>query len=297
MVFERLILTLIVSTPNTTQDPPILITLDDAGNYTRLTPTSLTLSIFLPTGSIGTLSNFVPRGFVTTSSYASTKGLMLSNSATNTSSWTIPTGNAAEMLDLSTVFTEEIDTVTLDACISNDTNRSTGGICKAGPDFYLESKQYNFDESTLRKWWRKMMFSLRINAGYMMVEFIDINDTSLVGTVNGESFVRNDDETGFFLIPTTTIPWAEWEEEHTTFTWTDVTTAGVAGWAAYFGNKIIRYSRWLGIRKNSLGFKFYGLHGYTEMLGDPPVATEVRPELVGVNDWVFGLKPLRKGRN
>jgi hypothetical protein len=37
----------------------------------------------------------------------------------------------------------------------------------------------------------------------------------------------------------------------------------------------------------------YGLHDYIPV-GD---ATEQMPEIVNVNDWVWGLKPLRKGRN
>ena len=72
--------------------------------------------------------------------------------------------------------------------------------------------------------------------------------------------------------------------------WDDIETSGKS-WEQYFGNKMIRYSQWLGIRQNSLGFRFYSLRSYSENGG------ERVPETVDINDWVFGLKPLRKGRN
>jgi hypothetical protein len=200
----------------------------------------------------------------------------------------LPTSNKAALLDLSSIFTEILDTVTLDSIKSNDTNRSTTGITKAGPDFYLETKQYNFGESTLRKWWRKILFNLSINNGFMMSEMIDINDNSLVDAVTGETFVRSDDESGYFLIPSTSLTWGYYDLQLKP--WSIIEGTGKS-WSEYFGNKTIRYSKWIGIRQNSLGFKFYSLLGYREN------NIETIPELVTINDWVFGLKPLRKGRN
>lgn len=265
-----------------------VIRLDNNQDYTRIIPNSITFSIFLPTGSIGTLSNFTPRGFIATASLANTKGLMCVNRLASSDTTGLPTVNKAQILDLSTIFTEDIDVVTLDIIRSNDANRSSSNVCKAGPDFFMESKQYNFGESTLRKWWRKMLFNLRINNGFMMVEFVDINDTSLVDTVTNQSYVENTDESGYFLIPSTTLSWEAYE--NAAITWGSV-QASPSSWAQYFGNKTIRYSKWLGIRQNSLGFKFYTLQGYQEN------GVLITPELVGINDWVFGMKPLRKGRN
>ena len=265
-----------------------IITLDNAEDYSRLTPTSITFNIFLPTGAIGTLSNFTPRGFITTASLGNTKGIMLMNRRGDADTTGAPTINRANLMDLSTIFTEEIDTITLDVLRSNDGNRSNAGITKAGPDFFLETKQYNFDESTLRKWWRKVLFNIRINNGFMMVELVDINDNSLVDDVTGENFVRSDDESGYFLVPSTTLAWGYYE--NLSITWQDIQGSG-SSWGEYFGNKILRYSKWIGVRQNSLGFKFYSLRGYQEN------GQESVPELVGINDWVFGLKPLRKGRN
>ena len=199
-----------------------------------------------------------------------------------------PRSNTANLLDLSTIFTEIIDTVTLDVIKSNDSNRSSSGIVKAGPDFYLETKQYNFNETTLRKWWRKILFSLSINNGFMMAEIIDINNNSLVDTVTGQTYVQNTDESGYFLIPSTALSWGYYEDIE--LSWSDIESTGLT-WAEFFGNKTIRYSKWIGIRQNSLGFRFYGLRGFIEN------NTETVPELVNINDWVFGLKPLRKGRN
>ena len=264
-----------------------VITLDNAQNYTRLTPTSLTFNIFLPTGAIGTLSNFTPRGFLSTASLASTKGLMVMNQRGSSDTTGAPTSNKANLMDLSTIFTEIIDTVTVDELRSNDANRSNAGIAKAGPDFYLETKQYNFGESTLRKWWRKILFNIRINNGFMMTELVDINNNSLVDTITNGDIVRSDDESGYFLVPSTTLTWGYYED--TALDWVDIQDG--QSWGEYFGNKIIRYSKWLGVRQNSLGFKFYSLRGYQEN------GAESVPELVGINDWVFGLKPLRKGRN
>lgn len=265
-----------------------VITLDNNQDYTRLIPTSITFNIFLPTGAIGTLSNTTPRGYMNTSSLANTKGIMVMN-ALDSIVEAKPTGNKANLLDLSTIFTQIIDTVTLDSVKSNDANRSSAGITKAGPDFYLETKQYNFGESTLRKWWRKILFNLSINSGFMMTEMVDINDNSLVDNVTGEAFVRSDDESGYFLVPSTTLTWYYYEEK-AGFKWSDIQSAGET-WEAYFGNQTIRYSKWIGVRQNSLGFKFYSLRGYIEN------GVETVPELVTINDWVFGLKPLRKGRN
>lgn len=264
-----------------------VITLDNAQDYTRLTPTSLTFNIFLPTGAIGTLSNFTPRGFLSTASLASTKGLMVMNQRGSSDTTGAPTSNKANLMDLSTIFTEIIDTVTIDELRSNDSNRSNAGIAKAGPDFYLETKQYNFGESTLRKWWRKILFNIRINNGFMMTELVDINNNSLVDTITNDDIVRSDDESGYFLVPSTTLTWGYYEDQ--ALDWVDIQNG--QSWGEYFGNKIIRYSKWLGIRQNSLGFKFYSLRGYQEN------GAESVPELVGINDWVFGLKPLRKGRN
>jgi hypothetical protein len=200
-----------------------------------------------------------------------------------------PRSNTANLLDLSTIFTEIIDTVTLDVITSNDSNRSSSDIVKAGPDFYLETKQYNFNETTLRKWWRKILFSLSINNGFMMTELIDINNNSLVDTVTNQTYVQNTDESGYFLIPSTALSWGYYEE-YRELSWSDIESSGLT-WAEYFGNKTIRYSKWIGVRQNSLGFRFYSLRGYIEN------SIETVPELVNINDWVFGLKPLRKGRN
>jgi hypothetical protein len=265
-----------------------IITLDNNQNYTRLIPTSITFNIFLPTGAIGTVSNMTPRGYMNTSSLANTKGIMVMN-ALDSIVEAKPTGNKANLLDLSTIFTEIIDTITLDSVKSNDTNRSSAGITKAGPDFYIETKQYNFGESTLRKWWRKILFNLSINNGFIMTEMVDINDNSLVDNVTGEDVVRSDDESGYFLIPSTTLTWGYYDDK-AGFKWEDIEDSGES-WGKYFGNQTIRYSKWIGIRQNSLGFKFYSLRGYIEN------GVETVPELVTINDWVFGLKPLRKGRN
>lgn len=274
-----------------------VITLSDDANYTSLVPNSLTFNIFLPTGSIGTLSNFTPRGFVNRAGTGDARGLMFANRRAVADTTGVPTENKAQILNLSTIFNEEIDLISVDAYRSNDANYSLGSIVKAGPDFFIESKQYNFGESTLRKWWRKMLFNLRINSGYMMVEFVDINDNSLVSPVTNQSYVNNTDESGYFLIPNTSLNWGFYEEPNLGILappypspWSSIENTPYT-WEQYFGNQIIRYSKWIGIRQNSLGFKFYSLRGYQENGG------ESVPELVGINDWVFGLKPLRKGRN
>ena len=491
-------------------DSNAIITLSNNEDYTRLVPTSITFNIFLPTGAIGTLSNFTPRGFLNTSSASDTKGIMVMNERTNTTG--APTGNKGHLLDLSTIFTEIIDEITIDSLVSNDSSRSSGDLVKAGPDFYLETKQYNFNETTLRKWWRKILFSLSINNGFVVTELVDINNNSLVdsitfnsfagttansvlltlsgsvfpytttksfvvsnssdlsvsdylklthsksvtnkvsngttvavtsaagsagtatltvashtfivgdvitvagvtptgyngtyvvtaqnattisyanatvtaggaGTVSGnatltvashglsigdtiivdidnettldgtktitavttntlsyastvtvastavtgtvsisvygyvvsidsgtntvifrlteksatgthtawsivrEDTINNTDESGYFLIPSTTLTWGYYDGLG--IDWNDIDGTAQT-WAEYFGNKTIRYSKWIGVRQSSLGFKFYGLHGYVEN------AAATVPELITLNDWVFGLKPLRKGRN
>ena len=582
-----------VTHQNTTGSGAIL-GLDNAQDYTRLKPNSLTFNIFLPTGAIGTLSNFTPRGFMTASSAANTntKGLMVTNSrsiipttgatgtgtsatitmasnpyeiddtvtisgivSTNTvggittnsygyngiykitaknstsitfdcteagtyttagiiSDYTgVPTSNTARIANLSSIFTEILDEITYDSIFSNDSNRSSSDVAKRGPDFYFETKQYNFGESTLRKWWRKLLFNISINTGFVFTEFVDINDTSLVDdatfssytdttsssfsvtasgtvfpyqatksftvsnaadlndsdylklinskivtnkvagsgnatltiashglssgdtiriknvdpaldglrtlnlvttntirfpssasiadtavqivptaatgngttatltvpnttimpkigdsitisgmtpagyngtytisaidneahtisyantttgnmtvagiirigvleqtifgyvidkqnnditfrltkttstgthanwTISRQTNVNSSDQTGFIVVPNTSLTWGYYE--NTALTWDDIQTSGLS-WEQYFGNKLIRYSQWLGIRQNSLGFRFYSLRNYSENGG------EQVPETIDINDWVFGLKPLRKGRN
>jgi hypothetical protein len=428
------------ATNQNSADSSAIITINNNEDYTRLTPTSITFNIFLPTGAIGTLSNFTPRGFMNTASSSNTKGIMVMNERATADTTGAPTSNKGHLLDLSTIFTEIIDTVTIDSLVSNDSNRSSSDIVKAGPDFYLETKQYNFNETTLRKWWRKILFSLSINNGFMMTEMFDINNNSLVDSVTFKSytgttadsvlltlsgsvypytttkaFTVNDasdlavsdylklthsksvtnkvsngttatltvanhglsigdsvvvnldgvdnldglkvitavttntfsyastvtvgstavtgtasisiygyvvsknsnnivfrltektatgthtawsivrepttnttDESGYFIIPSTTLTWGYYEEID--LSWLDLEGSSLT-WAEYFGNKTIRYSKWLGIRQNSLGFRFYSLRGYNEN------GVSTIPELVNVNDWVFGLKPLRKGRN
>ena len=249
-------------------------------------------------GNVIVVDGVTPTGYNGVYTITATTSTSISFASTTTGSQTVagtindytglPTSNKAALLDLSSIFTEILDTVTIDSVKSNDTNRSTAGITKAGPDFYLETKQYNFGESTLRKWWRKILFNLSINNGFMMSEMIDINDNSLVDAVTGETFVRSDDESGYFLIPSTSLTWGYYDLQLKP--WLTIENTGES-WSQYFGNKTIRYSKWIGIRQNSLGFKFYSLLGYREN------NIETIPELVTINDWVFGLKPLRKGRN
>lgn len=337
-----------------------IINLTSSGSSSLVRPDRITFNIYLPTGAFGTLSNFAPRGYM--------KDIVVMNDSTN---------NKARLLDMRTIFTENVDNFTTDIIKSNDIVFSDAGVSFAGPDFYLETKQYNFGESTLRKWWRKLMLNLSINKGYMMVEFFDINDTSLVSPVTGtDDLFCNADESGFFLVPPTNQKW-DWYVENQyswdnywasgmsstpyiqylsgvsaasapTYTgvtrayyntgdnkvyvnggsgWVELTgangrrtglkfysTTAVSGfpngkvykwdgtswvdqgandrtWNTVFRGAIIRFSRWMGIRQNSLGFRFYSLRNYS------PGGTENLPEVIDINDWVFGLKPLRKGRN
>lgn len=334
-----------------------IISLTNASSYTSLTPDRITFNIYLPTGAIGTLSNFAPRGYM--------KDIVVMNEHVN---------NKARLLDMRSIFTENVDDFITDIIKANDIPRSDADTALAGPDFYLETKQYNFNESTLRKWWRKLMFNLSINKGYVMVEFVDVNDNSLVSATTGtDDLFCNADESGFFLIPPTNQKWSWYEEQNykwdryytspssfpanyiqyisgvaqsATPTYTGTNTAyydtdtsqvyvndgdpdswilfdGTTGrtvgskffatntnvvyrwngsswvsigapdrsWNVIFRGSIVRFSRWIGFRQSSLGFKFYSLRGYN------PGGTESIPEIININDWVFGLKPLRKGRN
>ena len=347
--------------------PDEIIKLNNTGAYTTVTPDRITFCIYLPSGAIGTLSNFTPRGYM--------RDIVVMNDTTN----------KATLLDMRSIFTENVDDFDTDAIIVNDGYRSIAGEKWKGPDFYLETKQYNFAEFTLKKWWRKLMFTLGINKGYMMVEFIDSNDNSLVSPTTGTTdLICNADESGFFLIPATTQKW-KWFEENNwnwsqyntntnltsmlssvqymegplvdeadpssvvyegTFTsfineyddkvyfynmnteaWVELTTSnglyasfkyydnlnnklytwtGVAWdpalgagstttdrtWNSVFKGSIIRFSRWIGFRSNSLGFRLYSLRNYK-----PDNVNESLPEVVDINEWNFGLKPLRKGRN
>jgi hypothetical protein len=273
------------SSHDNTNDSEIII---NTGDSCSLNPTSITFNIYLPTGSIGTLSNFTPRGFW------STVGAMGMNNATNQVA--PPVGNKGIITDLKTIFTENIDNQTVDGSgstkfYSNATSYSVAGKRLNGPDFYIETKQYNWGEPTLRKWWRKLMFNLSINKGIVMVEFIDINDNSLVDSVTGSNppEYNSVDETGFFLVPTTAYSWQYIEDQNNN--WTSIQTQA-KDWLSYFAGVIKRYSSWIGIRQNSLGFRAYSLRNY-----NPDGAGERIPEIIDINDWVWGLKALRKGRN
>jgi hypothetical protein len=343
-----------------------IIKLTNTGAYSEVTPDRITFNIYLPTGAIGTLSNFAPRGYMT--------DIVVMNTDTT---------NKGSLLDMKSIFTENIGDFVTDTIKSNDIVISSAGTTLAGPDFFLETKQYNFGESTLNKWWRKLMFNLSINKGYMMVEFVDINNNSLVSATTGtDDLFCNADESGFFLIPPTNQKWKWYQENQyswnnywastissspyiqylsgprvssaptfdTVYTttppiinnsqaylnttsgkvfvgyqasgWVELTSANglrvglkfhsttnnntytwdgtvwanpvttTQTWNRVFRGSFIRFSRWIGFRQNSLGFKFYSLRNYK-----PDGSTENIPEVVNVNDWVFGLKPLRKGRN
>lgn len=343
-----------------------IIKLTSTGSYSEVTPDRITFNIYLPTGAIGTLSNFSPRGYMS-------DVVLMNTDATN----------KASLLDMRSIFTENIDDFIVDIIKGNDIIPSSTGSTLAGPDFFLETKQYNFGESTLNKWWRKLMFNLSINKGYMMVEFIDINNNSLVSATTGtDDLYCNADESGFFLIPPTNQKWKWYQENQYSWNnywassvssskyiqylsgvrvasapafdytysttppiinnsqaylnttsnkvfvgwqnsgWTELTSLNglrvglrfysttnnrvykwsgttwedqglnTQTWNTVFRGSLIRFSRWLGFRQNSLGFRFYSLRNYK-----PDGNTESIPEVVNVNDWVFGLKPLRKGRN
>jgi hypothetical protein len=330
-------------------------------------PTKLCLAIYLPTGAISTFSNFTPRGYMT--------GIMAANTATNSTS--PPKGNTGTLFDLRTLFTENVDNEATDGVFksyySNDiVYSSTTGTSANGPDFYIETKQYNFDETTLVKWWRKLMFNIRINQGIMMAEFVDINGKSLVQPVTGSDppEYNSSDENGFFLIDTTQFTWEYYNDLG--ITWESIDASNKT-WLEYFAGQEIRYSKWIGLRKTSLGFRVHSLCGFapetlpvlekqltsnvatltvvpfgptsiystdTITVGDnvlvnisdpvfdglwrvtakttytisydrvnanvpltavtDPFAAagpEVLPEIVAINDWVWGLKPLRAGRN
>lgn len=347
-----------------------IITLNNGGSSTSTTPDRITFNIYLPTGAIGTLSNFAPRGYM--------RDIVVMNEDST---------NKARLLDMRSIFTENVDDFVVDTMKANDIALSSAGVSFKGPDFFLETKQYNFGDSTLRKWWRKLLFNLSINKGYMMVEFIDINDNSLVSATTGsDDLFCNADESGFFLIPPTNQKWSWYEEQqyrwdryytspnsfpanyvqylsglaqstaptytpyddpstplvehamlntayydtdnnqvyvndgdpnswilfdastgrttgtkffatntNTVYRWTGSAWQNIGApdrtWNSVFRGSIIRFSRWLGFRQSSLGFRFYSLRNYS------PGGTESIPEIININDWVFGLKPLRKGRN
>lgn len=330
-------------------------------------PTKLCLAIYLPTGAITSFSNFTPRGYMT--------GIMAANTATN--SMSPPKGNTGTLFDLRTLFTENVDNEATDGVFksyySNDiVYSSTTGTSANGPDFYIETKQYNFDETTLVKWWRKLMFNIRINQGIMITEFVDINGKSLVQPVTRSDppEYNSSDENGFFLIDTTQFTWQYYSDLG--LTWESIEVSNKT-WLEYFAGQEIRYSKWIGLRKTSLGFRVHSLCGFapetlpvlekqltsnvatltvvplgptsiystdTITVGDnvlvnisdpvfdglwrvtakttytisydrvnvdvpltvvtDPLAAagpEVLPEIVAINDWVWGLKPLRAGRN
>jgi hypothetical protein len=335
------------------------------GAATEVTPDRITFCIYLPTGSIGTFSNFTPRGYM--------QGIMCMNTATNRTA--PPTGNEGAIFDLRTLFTENVDNFTRDGdtqpIVSNDSAYSTSTISRRfeGPDFYLETKQYNFNEFTLNKWWRKLMFNIRVNQGEMMIEFVDINDNSLVSPVTNSSPIQynGSDESGFFFIPATSYAWEYYQNLDPPLTWATIEATSTP-WVRYFQGVQVRYSRWMGVRRNALGFRLYGLRGYTpdtinvsnkvitgsvatltvnslsnitigdninvsisdtlydgyhtisatSTTGSPPVYTisypvttsssgsasatgtiakEIMPEIIDVTNWIWGLKPLRTGRN
>jgi len=333
-------------------------------------PTKLCLAIYLPTGAITSFSNFTPRGYMT--------GIMAANTATNSIS--PPTGNTGTLFDLRTLFTENVDNEATDGVFksyySNDIVYSTStGTSANGPDFYIETKQYNFSETTLVKWWRKLMFNIKISQGAMMVEFVDVNNQSLVEPVTRSSPVEynSSDENGFFIVDATQFTWQYYED--LLGTWLSIEDTRKY-WTEYFTGQEIRYSKWLGIRKTSLGFRVHTLCGFTLftlpvtnkylsgnkatlrlstsnaasiIVGDNilvnindaaydglwrvltnsvdtdplfptsslltydriyanqtstavsnplhTIGSEVIPEIVAINDWVWGLKPLRAGRN
>ena len=321
-------------------------------------PTKLCLAIYLPTGAITSFSNFTPRGYMT--------GIMAANTSTNSIS--PPTGNTGTLFDLRTLFTENVDNEATDGVFksyySNDIVYSTStGTSANGPDFYIETKQYNFDETTLVKWWRKLMFNIKISQGAMMVEFVDINNQTLVQPVTRSDppEYNSSDENGFFIVDATQFTWQYYEDLD--LIWDDIEETR-STWAEYFTGQEIRYSKWLGIRKTSLGFRVHTLCGFTLftlpvtnkylnnnraelivsdsssiIVGDNilvnindvafdglwrvlinntatntvtydriyadqtsavatgTIGSEVIPEIVAINDWVWGLKPLRAGRN
>jgi len=331
-------------------------------------PTKLCLAIYLPTGAITSFSNFTPRGYMT--------GIMAANTATNSIS--PPTGNTGTLFDLKTLFTENVDNEATDGVFksyySNDIVYSTStGTSANGPDFYIETKQYNFSETTLVKWWRKLMFNIKISQGAMMVEFVDVNNQSLVQPVTGTGtdpitnpiLYNSSDENGFFIVDATQFTWQYYED--LLVNWQSIEDTRKY-WIEYFTGQEIRYSKWLGIRKTSLGFRVHTLCGFTlftlpvtnkylnnneaqltisdsssiivgdnilvnindaaydglwrvltnglyganivsydrtyanqtsTLVTDPlhTVGSEVIPEIVAINDWVWGLKPLRAGRN
>jgi hypothetical protein len=327
-------------------------------------PTKLCLAIYLPTGAITSFSNFTPRGYMT--------GIMAANTATNSIS--PPTGNTGTLFDLKTLFTENVDNEATDGVFksyySNDIVYSTStGTSANGPDFYIETKQYNFSETTLVKWWRKLMFNIKISQGAMMVEFVDVNNQSLVQPVTGTGtdpitnpiLYNSSDENGFFIVDATQFTWQYYED--LLVNWQSIEDTRKY-WIEYFTGQEIRYSKWLGIRKTSLGFRVHTLCGFTLftlpvtnkylnnnkaelivsdsssiIVGDNilvnindvafdglwrvlindtatntvtydriyanqtsaaatgTIGSEVIPEIVAINDWVWGLKPLRAGRN
>lgn len=324
-------------------------------------PTKLCLAIYLPTGAVTSFSNFTPRGYMT--------GIMAANTSTNSIS--PPTGNTGTLFDLKTLFTENVDNEATDGVFksyySNDIVYSAStGTSANGPDFYIETKQYNFDETTLVKWWRKLMFNIKISQGAMMVEFVDVNNQTLVQPVTRSDPPKynSSDENGFFIVDATQFVWQYYEDLD--LIWDDVEETR-STWTEYFTGQEIRYSKWLGIRKTSLGFRVHTLCGFTlftlpvtnksltsnvasltltaanaasiivgdnilvnindaaydglwrvlsnsgtvvtydriyanqtsTAVTDPlhTVGSEVIPEIVAINDWVWGLKPLRAGRN
>lgn len=398
-----------------------IIKISSNGNSCTVEPDRITFCIYLPTGAIGTLSNFHPRGAISEIAIVNRDGNTLPTAPITSAP---PQYNNGCLIDLKKVFTENVSTFESDKIICTDNGRSSTGASYYGPDLYIETKQYNFEDFTLSKWWRKLMYTLSLNKGYLMTEFVDNNDNSLVSATTGTNDLYcNADESGFFLIPPTTQKWKFYEAEdydwaqvwdngslsnflksiqylqgpqaiqgahasvapayppdgtvyynysdnnvymyfsatnswsslgtvtgpssqqlfgtfynaggvtslstNTVYAWNGTTwvaltsgnglypgvrfldltanalrtwsgsawsVTGASGsdlsWENVFRGEIIRFSRWLGFRQNSLGFKLYSLRNYS-----PTAGTENLPEIVNINEWNFGLKPLRRGRN
>ena len=90
--------------------------------------------------------------------------------------------------------------------------------------------------------------------------------------------------------------------------WTQISGGVQGGTLGYYGSFVdtttqsvatvntataITFNTTLEANGVSRGFRMYSLRNY-----DPNnTGTEVMPEIVNVNDWIWGLKPLRSGRN
>lgn len=263
----------------------------DGSSLYKFGPLNLTdgmmLALYLPTSSVTALSNIDFRGAAIVETLNGTSCLMGVTADITVSS---VSRVRSRLIELDPV----IDTTTTgtDPILIYNAVKPVASYRK-GPDFFLQTKSYTVGDPILKKWFQRLLVSMKLNEGAVRVDILDDEDNddvniSLKSHANWEVFVPQGWSWAYavdHIFPkyasSNTASWSNMFDENN-------------GWVTLLDPAFERFKKRFSWRSNSAGFRLYQLNNYEAP--NTPDGVKNTPNNVVVSSWNIGFKVLRPGR-